>query len=101
MVLALSYSIFALAYLEYLHLMNLSQLVCCMFVYIDNNLYINICIIGNQGLYYIAINFELSIFAMSFYSSNSIFGTSDTNRVNKISMSFIVVILILDFGFFF
>ena len=26
---------------------------------------------------------------MSFYSSNSIFGTSDTNRVNKISMSFI------------
>ena len=57
-----------------------------MFGYIDNNLYINICIkvIG-------VIGFKFSIFALSFCSSNSIFGTSDTNRVNKISMSFIVV----------
>ena len=49
--LALSYSILllSLACLKYLHLMNLSQLLDSMFVYIDNNLYINICIMGNQG----------------------------------------------------
>ena len=59
-----------------------------MFVYIDNNLYINICIISNYEEC-IAIDFEFSIFAISYCSSNSIFGTSDTNRVNKISKSFI------------
>ena len=47
LVFTFKFSIFVLAYLEYLHLMNLAQLVGSMFVYIDNNLYINICIIGN------------------------------------------------------
>ena len=63
-----------------------------MFGYTDNNLYINICIIGNYEEY-IAIDFEFSIFSISFCSSNSIFEIRDTDRVNKISKSFIVVIL--------
>lgn len=63
-----------------------------MFEYTDNNLYINICIIGNYEEY-IAIDFKLSIFSISFCSSNSNFRIRDTNRVNKISKSFIVVIM--------
>lgn len=58
-----------------------------MFVYIDNNLYINICIISNYEEC-IAIDFEFSSF-----------GTSDTNRVNKISKSFIGSYFAFGFGF--
>lgn len=46
-----------------------------MFVYIDNNLYINICIISNYEEC-IAIDFEFSILVISYCSSNSIYDLS-------------------------